>query len=333
MGLFFAEGFDWLTSSSNITLKWASNAGGSIAAGSGRRGNDNAWKSTAAGRKTVLNAPTGCDCLIGFAIRLDSLPASRRYVARILKSGNMQDELNIEPSGAINVTGGTSLETSTCTLSTCAWYYVEWQVYVDNSGSTEVWVDGDKWIEVSGDTRSSFDAGLDQVEMGMEDSTFEEILFDDIYVIDPTDGVSPTSRLGDVYIHTLSPCADGGSIAWTPSAGSNWQNVDDADYDADTTYNSACVVGDRDSFSFETLPASSASHFGVVLWAIARKTSTGSRGINLLNELSGSEQKSSSAALGNSYTAFSYRMSQSPCGAEWKAADVTNSEFGIEIYS
>ncbi len=42
---------------------------------------------------------------------------------------------------------------------------------------------------------------------------------------------------------TLRPTGAGNSTQWTPSAGSNWQNVDESSADGDTTYNSASGGG------------------------------------------------------------------------------------------
>ena len=51
----------------------------------------------------------------------------------------------------------------------------------------------------------------------------------------------------------LRPNGVGGANVWTPSAGANWQNVDEATADDDTTYNSTATVGDQDLFAYPDL--------------------------------------------------------------------------------
>lgn len=88
---------------------------------------------------------------------------------------------------------------------------------------------------------------------------------DDVYLLDgvPADtGVQGPDGLlynndflGDVHVEALYPTAAGrtqttDNTPWTPSAGANWQNVDDHPPDEDVTYNSAEAAGQRDTYQY-----------------------------------------------------------------------------------
>ena len=69
---------------------------------------------------------------------------------------------------------------------------------------------------------------------------------DDLYVLDCTDAVN-NGYLGPLRVYMSPPTANG-SVLWTPSAGTNWSNVNEIPPDGDTSYNSDGTVGQADQY-------------------------------------------------------------------------------------
>jgi hypothetical protein len=67
---------------------------------------------------------------------------------------------------------------------------------------------------------------------------------------------------GRVRVDARVPTGAGATTGFTPLAGSNWQNVDDAAPDDDTTYSSATTVV-TDTFVVQDAPVAGATIFGV----------------------------------------------------------------------
>ena len=77
---------------------------------------------------------------------------------------------------------------------------------------------------------------------------------DDYYILDTTGSAPYNTYLGAIHIERLHPSGAGSSTGFTPSAGSNFQNVDDTGRgDDDTSYNSTSSTGDKDLFNMGDL--------------------------------------------------------------------------------
>ena len=140
------------------------------------------------------------------------------------------------------------------------WSYIEIKLLIDDTvGTVEVRVNGKAVIsETNVDTKNS--SGAAQCNMvrfrgvdGAGAAENQQWLLDDIYVCDNTGSVN-NDFLGPIKVETIFPSAAGDDTDFTPSAGSNWENVDDASHwDGDTTYNEAGTTGNLDLHNCEDL--------------------------------------------------------------------------------
>jgi hypothetical protein len=138
---------------------------------------------------------------------------------------------------------------------------------VGSSGYISFYVGGRLIFTYTGDTRpGNWNGTAQQLETTVTyllgpgtvnggSNGFDDANIDDLYFNEATseaNRVPPLLRFNEIF-----PDASGADAAWTPSAGSNWQNVDDVPHDSDTTYNSAISANLRDTFNFGsfTLPA------------------------------------------------------------------------------
>lgn len=109
------------------------------------------------------------------------------------------------------------------------------------------------------------------------------MVFDDIYICDGS-GAENNDFLGNLSVECLRPNGAGSSAQFTPSAGSNYQNVDDTDEDGndgDTTYNAADADGETDLYAMESL-ATAGEIVGVQVQADVRVTEGNPRKFRLL---------------------------------------------------
>ena len=73
----------------------------------------------------------------------------------------------------------------------------------------------------------------------------------------------------------IRPNGAGYTTNWAPSAGSNYQCVDDALFDNGTDYVSETTVGDIDSYTFSDLPVGIADIKGIQTNVFAARTDSG----------------------------------------------------------
>jgi hypothetical protein len=167
------------------------------------------------------------------------------------------------------------------TLSREIWHRIEIEAQVGSaSGIVKVWVDGALVVNISAvDLTDGSAAGCDRVVwIDSPDTADFNYKFGSVIISD-TSGAAPwNAALGDKRMYCLLPTGDS-SVAWTPSAGSNYQCVDDAipgASDGDSTYVEHSAASDAiDLYTQADLPAGIVGIVGVILDLEARKTDAG----------------------------------------------------------
>ena len=134
-------------------------------------------------------------------------------------------------------------------LSAGVYHYVELRIKLSNTVGEVHWqIDG---------TPAGSDTGLDTIRVGAVAQPIE-ILFMPNNTID----WNILDRLADIYVQDYADALLGITEVWyqpadtaglsadfTPSTGSNHENVDDIGNDGDSTHNESSTPGDRDSFA------------------------------------------------------------------------------------
>jgi hypothetical protein len=150
------------------------------------------------------------------------------------------------------------LGTYSVAISDGVWYYIEVKTTISNSvGTAELRVNEFPALVLTGiDTCNGGDELVNSVAIGgfySSGTLYQYVKFDDLYVCD-TSGSMNNDFLGDCRIDTIVPSGAGYTTNWTPSAGSNYQCVDDAQFDNGSDYVSETTVDDIDSYAFGDLP-------------------------------------------------------------------------------
>ena len=144
--------------------------------------------------------------------------------------------------------GSTLLATGTQTFVLDTTYLIEVHVKIaDSGGRFEVKVDSVSDIDFTGDTKEGENTQFNKVKIGYGSVVYAYARYDNFIMDD-------ANWIGSTKIQAIKPSGAGNSTGWTPSAGSNWDCVEeipknDADYvsinsnDITDTYAAANMAG------------------------------------------------------------------------------------------
>jgi hypothetical protein len=252
--------------------------------------------------------------IVGFAFKFSVLPGgTQRAILTFFDTAVQHVFFALKTDGTIEARmgagAGTLLGTSTNVFATNTFYYLEFKVTIsDTVGVVALRVNGvvDATLNLTGqDTRNAGNSTANVITYGLNSSTASTIDMDDMYILDGTvgDADQPNNDfLGDVRVEALLPSGAGNYAQFTPSAGSNYQNVDDAAPDGDTTYNSSATTNQLDTFAMGNLATATGVVHGVELINSARKTDAGSSILAPVLRISATDYVGADDSLGTGYT-------------------------------
>lgn len=325
-----------------ILRRWSSNTGGAVNATGGRRGGPSMrftdWLSTL----TKLIDPQST-WIIGFAFKCSALPAStRRGIMGLNQNGvGTVCSISVNSDGTISAhrdwpPGGVVLATSTAKITAGTYAYIEVKFVIhDTAGSIEVRKDGATILLVTNvDTQQTATAFADLIIFpntnGSEAVTLD---YDDMYVCDAS-GTFNNNFLGDIRIDTTFPNGAGNSSQWLPSAGSNYQNVDDDPSNDDTDYNIGSVVGVKDTYAFPDITPTAGNVVAVATNITVRKDDASAHSVRDVIRRSAADYGGNTIALTNSYAMLTQIHETDPStSAAWTIANINAAEFGVELVS
>jgi hypothetical protein len=333
MTLLFMEGFDHIDDSVNTLSyvgKWSTWDTRAVFS-TGRWGTGYACAPYGA---VHTISPTITTMILGFAYKRGGTTELEIFRARNASTA-LEYSLTWLASGILRFTGGTTWD-STWVGDSSSWYYIEVRCLSGNgtSGSFDVRVDGTTVITQTGVDTSNQNG----VVVGSIIFPASAVpLIDDLYLLDGVDASTPQGAanndfLGPVRIATLYPDAAGNYSQWTPSAGSNYQNVDDPGYpNDDTDYNTSGSSDIKDTFSVDTLPSNIYDIKAIQYNLRARKTDVGSRSIRPLTRISSIDYGGTDQNLSSTYSYFLEILGKNPnTGVPWEISDIGSAEFGYE---
>ena len=265
-------------------------------------------------------------------------------------SGTSQVTLCVNSVGQLYVTRGTSsgslvsgqvapLATSVNALQTNVWYFLEFMSVINSTtGSATVRVNGVNWINVSSvNTQNSANSTANTIQIGFDSGSIPSIpnviLVDDLYICDST-GTKNNTFLGDCRVETLYPNGAGANTNWTPKSGANYTNVNEAQFDGDTSYVSSCTVNQVDTYTMNSLPTTPVKIFGIQQTFAVSKSDAGNRSASGQILSGGSTTANSAAGVPNSYLFMRNIAELDPAtGVSWVASGVNSVQTGIKLVS
>jgi hypothetical protein len=241
--------------------------------------------------------------------------------------------LKVTSGGEIAIyRGGTLLETSSgAGLIANTWYYIEAKVVCGASGSYEVRVNG---VNILSATGVNTKAGTHDYH-----TTFHlraalnfNAYFDDVYCLDGS-ATAPNDFLGNVQAVAAIPNAAGDSSQFTPSAGANYECVDDgAASGDDTDYVESATAGHTDLYNYASLAGAGSTIHGVQVNTECRKTAAASMSLKTVVKSGGSEYEDSAQPVGDSYQTVSRVFPKNPVSdAAWTVSAIDAAQFGVKV--
>lgn len=339
------DGMDYYTT---IGDQWDSVSGATINTSSGRRGGGCVIMTSsqaAAGRNV---SPTTTDeCIVGFAANYSSTSASDNCVWFAIREGSTNHVTlgYVAATGKVSVclggtpgsqTLGTNIGTSTTTFPSGSYTHFVLKVKIhDTAGTVDLWMNGNLEISLTGvATRNGGTGVYDNIRWSRGSNAFNQLnnlKIDDIYCLDTSGSAPWNASLGDVMCLAHYPTAEGNTIDWDPSTGSdNSALVDETSPNDDTDYNSSSALNDKDTFTTQDLSASG-QIFAVQVHVRAKKTATGTGKVATVVRHSGTDYVGTDKTPTTSYTYSTQIYSTNPgTSAQWLEADFNAAEFGYK---
>ncbi|HET9613702.1 MAG TPA: hypothetical protein VFP22_02725 [Candidatus Limnocylindrales bacterium] len=339
MALLFMDGFDTYTAEADLEKRWSTDifqtsSFAAITSAAGRNGGNGLRFANNSSISTPLGVNAGT-LYAGFWFVGAASGADTNWICSFQDGATAQVVLYLNGSGKIAAYRGFAtalLGTGTRTITSGVGHYIELKVVFHGStGSLEVRVDGTTDLSLTGlNTAPSGNAYANRFGIGARSGFQASHDYDDVYVCDST-GSANNNFLGDVRVSALVPTGAGNYTQWTPSTGSNWQNVDDGAPNGDTDYNSDSTTGHRDSFVMGDLPATAATVLAVQYSLVARKDDAGTRQIAPFVRIGGTDYDGTTVSVSSSYDLYREIHETSPASSvAWTVSEVNGMEYGYK---
>ena len=227
-----------------------------------------------------------------------------------------------------SINGGATQTTNGAVIALGAWYFVQIRLYIHPTvGTVQVYIQGTLVYTFTGNTDRTSTGGVDRWSL----FSGGPFLYDNIILYNET-GAAPNAKTPETRIFAELPTGAGATTAWTPSAGANWQNVDEEPNDGDTTYNSAAAAGLDDLYAFPASQVPAATTiYAVASEIVARKDDAGLNNIDTLIK-SGATTYANGDTFGLTSTFQRFRsiMTTDPAtGAAWTVSAANAAQLGI----
>lgn len=333
MALLWMDAFD-LGTTTATNGRYESNYGTGTATSVAARTNNGIRFSNGDGLEKQLGA-NYTDLVIGFAFKPGSAAQNTFLLVRDGTTTQVQLRVNADLTISILNGSGAVLATTSAlqVLSTSAFIYLELKVNIHNTtGSYELRANETTWLSATGvNTRNSVNNYANRV--GIVGATGAAThTFDDFYIADLTAPMPAGDFYGNLKIERLAPSGAGTTTQWTPSAGSNYQNVDENAHNSDTDYNASATVGNIDTYAMADMAASSGSIRAVQTTLVARKDDALARQIAPVMRSGGTDYVGATKTLTTSYAYYYQQYDQDPAtSADWDFTGVNAVEVGVKV--
>lgn len=278
--------------------------------------------------------------ITGFAFTPNTMP-SNGAIFGLWDGATLQVWINIDSTGHLVAYRGTGtsnvLGTAAGALTTGINRYIEIRATIHNTaGALEVRVDGTAVISVSGvNTRASSNNSSNVARYGWQNSgvnAHDNANYSDLYLLNGSGGVDD-DFWGDTRIYAPGVTGAGATTQWTPSAGSNYQCVDERPANDDTDYVADSTVGHIDTYAIAdlSLPVGTTVR-AVQTSVIAKKSDAGSRSVATVLRSGGTNNAGTTQALSTSYAEYHDIWRHNPDGdVAWTSTTVDALEAGEKM--
>jgi hypothetical protein len=241
--------------------------------------------------------------------------------------------------GSVGSVAGTLLGTSSLTMSIDTWHLIECrhQITSATAGTTEVWLDGARVINFTGDnTQTGTAVNVAFVQLGVMVATSVAGLywaFDDIAVND-TSGSINNGQIFDGRVALLKPTGAGSNTAQTrggTDSGANWNQVDEFPPSM-TDYVFSATAATRDTYALGDLPAGTWAVNCCEVLAYAQNSDAGAGSLGLTVKSGSTTNEGTAQSLTTTAQYFRQLYETDPAtSAAWTTAAVNALEAGTTV--
>lgn len=235
----------------------------------------------------------------------------------------------------------TAAFTAAATINDGLPHHIEIEILAHTStGVLNLWVDGvaDPSNISSGDTSDAASGDvttLDRIYLGQgrRANVAVFVWYDDLVVWDDS-GSEFTGQLGVHRMSVQTVDADGVTNNFTPSAGSNFQNVDETSPNSDTDYNEGITATNKDQYGVVAMALNPTIINGVNVKSFVKNPDVGTKTFREIAYHGGSTANGTTHTALTAYSTFESFFYQNPStSAAWAQSEVGAMEIGLEIVS
>lgn len=283
----------------------------------------------------------GDTCIIGFAMKISALPIADIIFMRIQSpDSTVPILLKLLTSGAISVKTGNEATvhgTSGAIFTAGVSVYFEFKVLLHASaGTITMRANGTNvlaltgintgWVGLTSWSNIIFGC-LTGSPSFMGPSNWD---FDDLYISNGIGSAPLNTFLGDVRVDARFPTAPGTTTGWTPSAGANWQTVDDTSPNGDTDYNSTSTLDVIDTFVVQDAPVVGATLYGIQHNLSMKKMDAGTASVAPVIRHSGTNNAATNINPGTTYAIALQVATEIAPGVAITESNFNAAEFGYK---
>lgn len=327
MAFLWCESFDRIGSNANLLLKYP-NCSGSQTFVSGRLGG----QAVQVNGVVYISHAASNTIICGFAFNWINNLTPRTDFLKFFEGATLHIEVEWNGAGWTIKRGTTTIGTVNDSIPQSTWHYLEVKVVIGSSGSWEIRRNGATLGSASGvNTQNGGTGQLNNITWSNGGNP--NFYVDDLYILDGSGAAPLNDFLGDSLVECLAPNGAGDITNFTPSAGANWECVDEASQDGDTTYNASSTASHKDLYNLDNTSRSGAVR-GLVVTAWMRKDDAGGRNACITVRSGSTDADGASIALGNSYQGYTAIFATDPnTGAAWTVSALNALQIGAKVLS
>lgn len=336
MSLIFMESFDHFATD-DIAKKWHSFSALHIDDADPRRAGTKYLVKANAGAGTILYniGSHGPTIIVGAACKQNNTGSLTYETIQFLYGDDENITIRLHANGVIQLLcGSVDVSSASAITPSNTWFYLQLKVYMHGSAGTYELKIGEDVIFSGVDVNTLlYTALVNRFCMGFNSSVMNlQSKRDDLYICDGS-GSKNNDFLGDCRVDPLYADAPGDLTQFTPSAGANWENVDDpGDIDDDDTYNQSQTVGHNDLYNLGSISALGKEIFGIQQNSCVRKTDAGYARIQQNLKSGATSVLGSDIYLTDNYKVHQRILELNPDDdADWEEADLNALQAGIKV--
>ncbi len=278
----------------------------------------------------------------GFALRWNTLPTDSVVLQHVsLWTGvTPQWGFRVNSDGSISVyryssiSAGTLLTTTAAgIISLTAWNYFEIETVISTTvGSITIYLNGNTVtpiVALTGINNANAGVGtsVNQIRFGANNGNYSGSFdVDDYYEADTN------TRVGEGFIETIRPNADG-TITWTPNSGANnFSRVNETLVDGDTTYVQTGTLNNQDLYDMVNLAGTPVTIYGAQVVNFGLKTDATTRAIGLSVKSASTTSVGPNYTLTTTYSRFERMLITDPdTGSAWGTSGINAVQSGPKV--